>query len=231
MSTSNPSESGEKIYVTDYLYVRRFRGNWAQIWKTLWYLFRASLLPGRTELGDPPRCLPQPGPEFEGGEAFRRTCREVFDAGESRIAAARSAGGRSLGFIGTAIPLFVALFVFLVDHKENLGSGWVWPVVVVLWGLAFLALVIALLAGLRCLGVASFKGPFLPLVMDDTLVRFRAPDPAMEGREYLDMALYNQVRADELVDFLRASQIFFGLAVAFALTAGLVLVVVQIGGL
>ncbi len=164
--------------------------------------------------------LPEPEPSSNLDEAlFERLGQKMFDEGASRINTIRDKAQKLLGLVGIFIPIYSATLVYASGKASTLS----FPIRVslsVIVACSILALLLSVFAALRTLAVTSFRTPFILMIFNPEKAEYVGVSSIHIGKEFMQYANYNQVRADHLADFLRASQMFFGLAVAVLSLAG-----------
>lgn len=193
--------------------------------KANWKLFCHLIFPYEYVLQNSAKQFPDMT-NLEGlqGDLFRRTCKELYEEAKERISAIQQKTEQLLGLIGIVAPITVALVIYLWRNTKQLTITTKW-----ILGISSLIpavlLFLATWASLRCLKVTTFEIPFVKMVFDPEPETYLPTSDVREGKEYMECAVYNQVRADQLTDFLRLGQSLFGAAIITLLLASLVFAV------
>lgn len=189
----------------------------------LWYV----LTPVEQELRDPKRRLPDLPPE-ELEKNLRLISKELYEESLKRFDNIQTKAQQMLGFLSLIMPLFTALFVYIWNTLRPTVSPIIFWCLTVVFFLTIITLVLVLFSILRCLSVTSLMTPFIEVVYDTKRNKYHDYSPAREVHVFLECALYNQVRNDQLADFVKAAQVFFGLALGFLILTSLIVATIAI---
>jgi hypothetical protein len=175
------------------------------------------------ELEEPKRELPEPD-QGANGALLERLGLKMYDEADSRIVAVQDKSQKILGFIGILIPIYTA---FLVYASKNAGSlnRIIRVSLIVVVSVSIIATALSVFAALRSLSVRHYKTPFILMAFDPKKSEYLDISEARMGIEFMRYANHNQVQADHLTEFLRASQMFLGLAITMLVLAGGLLVI------
>lgn len=126
----------------------------------------------------------------------------------------------TLSGLGIAAPIVIALSAFIV--KEPSISAWVRCTSLILVVLAIASMVMGFLAVLRALSVREREELGIESVVASRAFRKATDD--FHGRGLLYVYIKQQALNDHVANFIRASQMFLAISVAFVLLAGAVVV-------
>jgi hypothetical protein len=147
-------------------------------------------------------------------------CKHISVEAEERQTTLATKATGLLSLIVIVVPLTASLAVFI--RQQDVAS-WVAHISLILNGLAFLFLLLALFASLRALSIRSHERLFVGAVIDhdDDMVRKYSAD--FFGRGLLHIAASRHAVCDHIADFVRAAQVF--------LTVGTVLIAISAAAL
>jgi hypothetical protein len=203
----------------DYLYqvperisFREAAGRWfKKAWYLICHLFHfykwAELRPPRIDL---------PAAESTGvlDEAlFEQLGLKMYEEANSRIKAVQEKAQKLLGLVGIFTPIYSAFFVYAFNKVSPLSL----PVrisLIIIVSISIIVLILSVFAALRSLSVTHFMTPFLLMVLDPKEGKYKELSKTHIGREFMQYANHNQVQANHQTEFLRASQMLFGSAIA-----------------
>ncbi|WP_313242377.1 hypothetical protein [Stenotrophomonas sp.] len=145
---------------------------------------------------------------------------QLWEAARTRSEHLEQKSTATLSGLGIAAPIVIALSAFIV--KEPSISAWVRYTSMLLVALAIVSMVMGFLAILRALSVRERE----ELGIDSVVVSraFRKATDDFHGRGLLYVYIKQQALNDHVANFIRASQMFLAISVAFILLAGAVVV-------
>ncbi len=194
---------------------------------TVKYLLWHVLVPVERDLRDPEKRLPTI-PTEELGKEVMLIAKEMYEESQKRFYSIQTKAQQMLGYLSFITPLITALLVFVWKTFRSTISTIMFWLLVGAFFVTIILLVLVLLSILRCLSVTSLMIPFIDIVYDTKQHKYHDYSSAREAHVFLECALYNQVRNDQIADFLKAAQVFLGLALGFLILTSMVVATVVI---
>ena len=194
--------------------LRRAYGAWQQgrIW--LPPLARTLGLRPDSAHRDPPQVTPHVGL----GPQLSRSCQRTFKESRARLARIRRGAYAVLASTAILAPILVASVTVAGRHLHSHERLWFLPIA--LSALSALALIVAALSAVRCLGASGFTAPLLPPPLRSQRLVGKRVDLTHEGEMLLERAQGNRQRADRGEGPLAVAQRSLAIAILTLILAG-----------
>ncbi|WP_338826205.1 hypothetical protein MTBGP_06950 [Moorella thermoacetica] len=188
------------------------------------YLLGCIFIPVERDLRKPNIELPTL-PNEELGEKLKPISKGIFEQSQKRFNDIQTKAHQMLGFLSLLTPLITTLLVYVWN---TFRSMFLFGFLIGGLFITIILLILVLLSIMRCLSVTSIMIPFVEVVFDTEQNKYLDYSPARETQVFLECALYNHVRNDQLAEFVKAAQVFLGLAIGLLILISLIVAAVAI---
>jgi hypothetical protein len=171
------------------------------------------------------RLWPQLAPTGTAGAAFYRTCQQSFKESRALLGRIRRGAYAVLGTSAVLAPLTIASLSVASRHLHSHNGPWL--LALALAGVSALALIVALLAAVRCISLGSTGVPLQSLVLSSQKLRGAKVDLARQGEVLLERAEENRRRAEQAVVPLVIGQRTLAVAIVMLVLAGAAVLVAE----
>lgn len=177
------------------------RGSRAGAVRTFWYLLKHAISPGVAPA--PEHCITKTQPSGIVVQEQLPLCEKLANAAAERLSTLEQKSTALLSVVLVLAPLLIAGAVYL--RREPMPR-WATLTSAFLLVLAGAMLTLALVAALRAIAIRPHSVLFLGTIIDPERDTVRMYDPDYYGRGLLFEAAERQGVADQVADFVRASQ-------------------------
>jgi hypothetical protein len=169
--------------------------------------------------------VPQLSPGTASGQEYYRSCQQTFKESRSLLGRVRRAAYAVLGSGAVLAPLLIACITVSGRHLHSAHRTWL--LAIGLSAFSALALIVAVLAAIRCLGLSGLGAPGVSVpLLPQTLRRGRV-DLTREGKALLERAAANRRRAEQGVGPLILARRSLTLSILTLVFAGIAVLIAE----
>ena len=170
------------------------------------------------------RLWPQLAPNGAAGAAFYRTCQQTLKESRALLGHIRRSAYAVLVSSAVLAPIVIAAVTVSSRHIHS--HNHLWWLAIAPASVSSLALVVAALGAVRCVGVSGLGTPLQSLVANSQRVR-RGADLSQQGGILLERAEENRERATRAIGPLVIGERSLAVAILMLVFAGVVVLVAE----